>query len=534
LSFSPPPQFSKIAVFCPVFFLLFPYLAGLITGLYWHPSVPIVLGIVFSLLCFGVYFLTKNRKNLPTLFFSLGIFLVGNLFINHSLCLEFPTHHIYHWANNHRLNIEGVIYRPPELKPDKTLLYVKTQGVWIKGKKFPTTGNLLLFVREDKKIFLLNDRIIFAARLRRPQNFSGSREFNYVRWLAFQDIYVVGHLYKARDLVRIGTKKTLLPLRKIDLFRNNIRETIDRSTPPPFNFLLRALILGEKKNIPEPIRENFNRSGTAHILAISGLHIGIVAVFSCFLLKKFFSLSEFLLLMGNVPKLAASFSLLPIFFYVLVARAGVSVQRAFIMVAAYILSFLLNRGRDAYNALALAAFLILAIQPPSLFGPSFQLSFVSVLGILFFSPRILSLLPKKEGPFQNIANKSGRGIKDKVILLVVVSFSATLATAPLVAYYFNRVSFSGLLANIVVVPLTGFFIVPLGLLGAILTPLSSSVAGFFFNLAAALLNIVIMVTSFFANLPGTSFLVPSPTKNTVLLFYLVLVLLFGSRFFRSR
>jgi len=92
------------------------------------------------------------------------------------------------------------------------------------------------------------------------------------------------------------------------------------------NFLLRALILGERKFIPEEIREGFNRSGTAHILAISGLHIGIVAAFSFFLLRRLLGLSEFLLLMGNVPKLSASIALLPILFYALLAGASVSVQ----------------------------------------------------------------------------------------------------------------------------------------------------------------------------------------------------------------
>ena len=512
--------------FHPLYSLLFVYTAGLVFGLHWHLPASILLGMVIFLLIVGICLLTKKHWGLPNLLFSVGIFLTGNLSINNYLCPDFPNHHIYYWAHNRRLRVEGVIYRSPQLFPEKTRLFIKSQYVWIYNKRFPATGNLLLTIRSCSKSLLRNDRVVFSARLRKPRNFGNSGSFNYARWLAFQYVYVTAYLSNDQNLIRLGAQKNMSFFKKIDIFRNHIRGAIDSKTSPPANLLLRALILGEKNAIPGDIRESFNRSGTAHVFAISGLHIGVVAAFTYFLLRQLFSLSERLLLIANVPKLSAFFALIPAFLYSMIAGASVSAQRAFIMVATYTVALIFDRERNLYHALALAALVILLIQPSSLFGASFQLSFISVFGILFFSPRLLSLLPKKEGPPQKLEYQLLEKAKYKIILFIVVSLSAIFATIPLVVYHFNLLSLSGIVANLIIVPIVGVFIVPLGLLGVVFLPFSSCLGGWFFCLSAVLSNIVIFAAKFFANLPWTNFLVPTPTFSEVALFYLFLLIVF--------
>ncbi len=515
----------------PISSLLFIYMMGLILGVFWRPPVAFILGITFLIIPSGIYFLIRKNRGFANLLFFLGVLFSGTLFTNHYLYPEFPENHIFYWANNLPLKIEGFIYRSPELFPDKTRLYVKSQYVWTFQKKFSVTGNILLTIESKRTSFLVGDRIIFFARLRKPRNFKNPGGFNYVQWLAFQEIYVVAHLSTDQNLCRIGVQKNAFFLRKIDRFRNRVREIID-NTSAPAKYLLHALILGERKVIPQNLRESFSRSGTAHILAISGLHIGIIATFSYFLFRYIFSLSEYLLLFTNVHKLSAFLSLLPILFYTLIAGASVSVKRAFIMIATYILALIFNRERDLYHALALAALLILIIHPPSLFGLSFQLSFISVLGILFFSPRLLSLFPKKDTFLKNLENPLLRDIKHKLILFVLVSFSALLATGPLVVYHFNLLSFSGLIANLIIIPLVGFLVLPPGLLGVIFTPFFPFLANFFFFLAAFFSNVLIIVTNFFANLSWLHFMVPTPTIAELVLFYLFLLSLFWWKFSR--
>ena len=542
----------------PLFILLFAYMAGLILGLVRHPPAAILLPTVLFFVLLGTFCLVKPVRKLfcyplalrkkrggalnsaatkacgfsngvkswhntasAALYF--GVFLVGVLSINHYLYPKMPPQHISCWAQNQPLTVEGALYRPAEYLPQKTRLYVKAEWVWASQKKLPVTGNIILTIEDIQARFLRSDRIVFSSRLRRPRNFANPRGFDYVRWLAFQEIYVTGYVSKEKGLVRLGAPANNSWLRKIDAARNKIRNVIDDSVPPPSSFFLRALLLGERGIVPDDIEESFSRTGTAHLLAISGLHVGIVAAFFYFLFRRLLSFSERLLLTVNVPKLSALLALVPIFFYALLAGAGVSVQRAFIMAAAYIIALLLDRGKNFYHAIALAALAILIMQPPALMGASFQLSFAAVLGIVFFAPKIISILPQKDELLQKLDPPWWRNSKQKLIAFLAVTFSASLATGPLVAYHFNLVSISGLPANLLIVPLAGFLVVLLGLLGVLLIPFSSFWAGFVFHLAGSLSGFAIKAVAFLADLPGTGFLVSPPSLAGMLFFYLLLL-----------
>ena len=515
----------------PLFTFLFIYIAGLIAGLFWHPRATIVFIVACFFLVLGVFALLKKHLRLSTLALFFSLFLVGVLSVSRFLRPDFPNYHISFWAQNHPLTIEGFLYRPAEYLPQKTRLYVRAEWIIISKKKYPATGNILLTVEDDRETFLAYDRIIFSARLRKPRNFGNPGGFNYVRWLAFQDIFVTGYVSREQGIARLGLPQSCSWLRKIDEFRSAIREIINSSASPPANSFLRALLLGEQGAIPDEINESFIRTGTAHVLAISGLNIGIVAAFFYFIFRRLLGFSRFLLLTAIVPKLAAALSVLPVLFYALIAGAGVSVQRAFIMTVAYIAALLFNRERDLYHATALASLVILTTQPPALFGASFQLSFVSVLGIVFFTPKLLSLLPRKDELLQKLESPLWRKLKYQPIVFVVVTFSAMLATGPLVAYHFSFFSLSGLVANLLIVPLAGFLIVVLGLLGVLLIPFSSFVAGFVFYLSGLLSNITIKIAAFLASISGSCFLIPTPTLLDVVLFYLFILALFCWKFY---
>jgi len=506
-------------------------MAGLVVGLFWHPPVIIIFIAICLSLVLGIFAMLIKRPGLSNLVLFLGLFLVGVFSLAHYLRPDFPGHHVYRWAQDRPLTVEGFLYRPAEYLPQKTRLYVRAQWIIISKKKYPATGNIILTIEDIQEKFLVYDRLIFSARLRKPHNFGNPGGFDYVRWLAFQDIYVTGYVSRQQSIVRLGLPERESWLRKIDAFRSTIRELIDSSAPPSTNSFLRGLLLGEQSAVPDEIKESFVRTGTAHVLSISGLNIGIVAAFFYFLFRRLLGCSEFLLLKTNVPKLAAGLSLIPVLFYTLIAGAGVSVQRAFIMTVAYITALLFNRERDLYHATALAALVIIIIQPPALFGASFQLSFISVLGIVFFAPKILSLLPQQNNLLQQLEPPWWRKLKHHLLIFMVVTFSAMLATGPLVAYYFSLFSFSGLIANLLIVPLAGFLIVVLGLIGVLLIPFSSFIAGFVFSLSGLLSDISIRIADFLANIPWTSFLIPTPSLPTVFLFYFIILTLFCRKFY---
>lgn len=139
--------------------------------------------------------------------------------------------------------------------------------------------------------------------------------------------------------------------------------------------------------------EKFNRTGTTHIIAISGFNIGIVAVFSLFTIRLLLRCSEYIQLRYNMTSISTLFAILIVILYTFIAGSGISVVRASIMVVLFMIAILINRERDLYNTLALAAFVILVASPHSLFDISFQLSFVAVASLLFLTPRLTALLP---------------------------------------------------------------------------------------------------------------------------------------------
>jgi len=183
--------------------------------------------------------------------------------------------------------------------------------------------------------------------------------------------------------------------------RTAISNFIEQNSREEPKEVLKALIVGDKTGISQSLREAFNRSGTGHLLAISGLHIGIVATVAFVMFRWVLSHVKPFLWYAWTRKGAAILSMIPVLAYGLIAGMSPSTQRAVIMVVVFLMTFLFAREHDPINTLALAATLILVIHPPSLFSVSFQLSFAAVFSILYGM--------SKTRPTRSIENKRFKG-----------------------------------------------------------------------------------------------------------------------------
>jgi competence protein ComEC len=310
-------------------------------------------------------------------------------------------------------------------------------------------------------------------------------------------------------------------LLQMESWRDHIRQFLEREGNPLSSGIAKALVLGEQEDIPEEVKEHFIVTGIAHLLAISGDHLGIVALLSFSLMIWILKRSEFLLLTIDVKKWAAALTLPCLLVYTFIAGGGISVIRATLMVITFFVSILFNRERNLLHTLALAAFLILIFSPPSLFDVSFQLSFLAVLSILYFVPRILQDL--KQVGVSLLPETSWKGNLLKYITLSLLATGVAICgTAPFVALHFNRFSLIGFFTNLLFIPWVGFFIVPLSLMASLFS-------FFFYPLATLLIHIndfitliLLKVVAFFASLPYASFFVSTPTLFEILLFYLLL------------
>jgi competence protein ComEC len=309
----------------------------------------------------------------------------------------------------------------------------------------------------------------------------------------------------------------------VEKWRDQIRKFLEGGATPPSSAILKALVLGEQGDIPEEISEQFTATGIAHLLAISGDHLGIVAFLSFSLLLWILKRSETLLLSVSVKKWAAALTIPCLLLYTLIAGAGISVIRATIMVIVFFLSILFQRERNLLHTLVLAAFLILLFSPPSLFDVSFQLSFLAVLSILYMVPRILPVFSREKILVPQETSWRQR-LWTYVKLSFLVTGVATLGTAPFVALRFNRISPVGLLTNLFIIPWVGFLIVPMALVASVSSFFIPGVATGLIQVSSGVTSVLLQVVSWVASLPFTSLFLSTPTPVEIILFYLLLFL----------
>ena len=235
----------------------------------------------------------------------------------------------------------------------------------------------------------------------------------------------IGHVQRLR-LYFMGIRHDLL-----QQITSTVRAQEDYS-------ILSAMVLGDKSGVSKEQKEQFSVAGTSHLLALSGLHLGIIYMLlsSLFRSRRWQTVNQVLIVVA-------------VWAFVLLVGMPSSVIRAAVMITTLALVRVLNRGAVPLNSLALAALIMLMVNPYSLFDIGFQLSFCAVLAILLFTPLIDSLFTTRLSPLTTHLSR----LTKSLLSLTTVSIAAQIGTAPLIAYYFGRFSVWFLLANYVAIPL---------------------------------------------------------------------------------
>jgi len=240
--------------------------------------------------------------------------------------------------------------------------------------------------------------------------------------------------------------------------------------------ILASVLTGDRRWLTPAERLPFQRTGTAHLLAISGLHVGLVVGLCFWGIRHAWSTSHWLATRIAPLRMAALGSLIFAWAFVLFTGAATPAVRAGIMATALIGAQLLGRRVHTFAALALAALVVLLWEPTELCRPGFQLSFAAVAGILYISHRLASQAASQNRPPKSFA---------KLRSLARITLAATVATLPLAAHHFGYATAAGLVLNLVAVPLLGALVLPLGLLGMTLAGVSADLGQPVLTAAAA-------------------------------------------------
>lgn len=507
--------------------LLLAFVAGIALGC-WFPGHTFWAGLATALGIVGILFAVIKQKTAlltPLLLFT----AIGYLSIQPWMVPRFPANHVIHFIDEHPRAIAGVIDDDPAKTENRLKFILRVETLGAKHTYFPATGKIGVTVSGNTPELFKGDRVALFSKIRAIKNFNNPGGVDYKRFMAFKGVRATAYIAGER-LVLVERDTTKGVRRFIDHARRSISNLIESTGPADSTGILKALIIGDENSISPGLWEVFNRAGVSHLLSISGLHIGIVAAAAFLCFTRLLAYCQPLLWRAWTKKSAVVLSAVPVLVYGLLAGMAPATQRAVIMVVVFLMGFLFEREHDLMNTLALAALLILIIDPPSLFSISFQLSFTAVLAIIYGLSR---LQPGWRTDPVGTRKPKFLGIKQKLFYFLAASLLAIIGTMPLTMLYFNQVSLVGLAANVIIVPLIGNIVVYLGLLGVFLYPLTVSGALLFFKAGAAVLTQSLGLVKFFAGLPYAAVKTVTPTYFEIGLFYLLLWALLNLKLARS-
>jgi len=401
------------------------------------------------------------------------------------------------------IDIDGDVYRSPEERERGSRLFVDADYVIEDGEFKRVTGKLILSRSKPVRGIAYGDKVrAIGVRVKPITNFKNPGGFDVKKYYERQGVYATGFVDGEEQIISFGRDKSYSSvLYSLDRLRLKFGYFVSGRFRHPEAGVLNAITVGITGGIPRDLRTDFSKAGVAHVLAISGLHVGAVAVVFFFLIKWLLKRSEYLLLRFRVPRIAAMLTILPVFLYTAIAGFSTSAVRAFIMITLFLLSIALGKDENKINTLAAAALIILIWHPWSLFELSFQLSFSAVLGIL-----LLNMFY----PFKFAT------LTDKFVSLLKTTGAATFATFPLIIGSFGIFPLVAVPANLFVVPFIELFIVPLGLISFLTFVILKSAAVPLLSLDLFFIKMLIFAIGKLSGVPYTSLTLPPcrPTRES--------------------
>jgi competence protein ComEC len=362
-----------------------------------------------------------------------------------------------------------------------------------------TPAQIRVSVRTAAPFLAPGDRVRLRALLMPPSGPVEPHGFDFARQAYFMRLGAVG--YALEQPQRTAPAEARSWSLKLAALRQSIAAEITGAAPGPAGAIGVALLTGLRGGLPDQIWDQWAIAGIAHLLSISGLHLALVAGTLFFIVRIGLALTPPLAVRLPTKKVAAAVAMLGALGYLLISGASVPTERSFIMTELMLLAVMLDRNPFSMRLLVWAAMVVLLLQPESLLGPSFQMSFGAVLALIAVYETGITRRPA------GAAGLDWR-LAMYVLGLALTTLVATAATAPFSIYHFNRLPTYGVVANLVAVPLTGIWIMPLGMLGLLLMPFG--LAGPCFALMGRGIDVIIALAAFVAGLPGAVITLPQP------------------------
>ena len=407
---------------------------------------------------------------------------------------------------------QGIVVSEPERSKSVQRITIR---VFETSKKEIDPFKLLVTVGRYPR-YEIGDKILVHGTIEKPENYS---EFDYVSYLARQDIFATLFFPQVEKIGKGKGNQLMIYLARL---KHSFEKNLEKVIPEPHVAFLKGLTLGERESLPADLVENFNRTGTTHIVALSGYNITM--------LGRFFVLG---LVLFTVPfRVSFWIATAGIMLFVLLTGASPSVVRAGIMGILVLIAQKEGRLYQMTNALVFAGAIMILHNPKILrFDAAFQLSFLATLGLIYLSPRIERMLDgRKKFKTADPAYKEKPFFSWKQTL--IETLSAQFMVLPLLIYLFGRVSLISPISNIAVIVAVPYAMAlgfVTGGLGFLWHPLAQ-ISGW---LTWLILEYQIRVIEFFAQIPAASIAVGKWVAIPLVVFYCYVAFVLSRYIFKS-
>ena len=336
----------------------------------------------------------------------------------------------------------------------------------------------------------------FDVKLKRPRGFSNPGGFDYEKWLFSQNIGATGYVInkgrhvELKDSTLINQGSVTAITASVNRIRESIALNIDSSSLSPVaTAFLKALTIGDRRDITPGFRTALVATGTSHLLAVSGLHVGLVSGFIYLLIRILFRILPTLNQFVSAQKSAITFSLLIASIYCALAGFSLPTLRAWIMLACFAYGVLRETPQSSWDSYFISLFLVCLIQPFAVLELGFWLSYVAVAVILFV---ITGRVKAKHFIELNPLHKSAAVLRDTLFTIKEVwrsQWAIFIGLLPLLLIFYGQLPLLSPFVNIIAVPFIGWFVVPPALLGILASFWLSPESNFFFSIAGSAVDL---------------------------------------------
>ncbi len=418
-----------------------------------------------------------------------------------------------------KTGVSGTVESIDALEPGKGVRVVLYNVAADKLPPGQTPQKIRLKIRKGAEAIKPGDRISVFSQLNPPSAPVAPHAFDFQRYAYFERIGAFGFAFKATQVVS-GARLSGFPLWLADL-RQAMNARIEKHVHYPASGIAVALVTGGMTGISKEDYDAFRVSGLAHMLSISGLHIGLVAGLFFFTSRLLMALMPPLALHYPIKKIAAMIALAAALFYTVLSGAPVPTVRSMVMTGIALVAVLLDRAPFSIRTVAVAALAVLLFWPEALWGASFQMSFAAVTALIVFYDTVREKLP---GLYANA------GFLRRAALYVAgvcaTTLAASAATIPFSLYHFQQTGFYGIAANMAAEPVMAFVVMPAAIIACLLMP--SGLENLPLQAMEYGVNFIRAVAYKVASWPMASLLVPAlPLSFLLLVVAAALLLMFG-------